>query len=496
MRKKQVLRATVGALAAMAMSAGICGTTIPSASAGPVEPPLKVETASKTITAESWDGDTFVELNVYAVAGRRPFEIRAYRTSYDRPITAWQAKVGPDQAIPPALVSTFSGLNKFFTVKVVDAKNKTVLERRLDFCPNASEQTRRRPDAPATSPYPVGCDSNPYSTGSVWGIEKGYGVRAVDYLDTKLRPGNYKITTAINPAYRELFEIPAAAASATVNLKVIKGTDEKRAAARKSQLRKQQESRGPATEPAEPVRPTGKALLAKPSGPLPDLRSLPAWGIMMDRGRYLDFSATVWNAGPSPLVVDGFRQDKNEDLMDAYQYFFNSAGKQIGSANVGTMEWDARDGHHHWHFTDFARYRLLDQDKKVVLRSQKEAFCLANTDAIDYTVKGANWKPENTDLHTSCGDRSSIGIREVLESGSGDTYVQSLPGQSFDLKGLKNGVYYIEVTANPDRKLCELSTTNNITYRKVTIGGTNGHRAVKVAKVGVINEPPPGDDEH
>jgi hypothetical protein len=390
-------------------------------------------------------------------------------------------------------VPTFDGLTKFFTVKVVDAKNKTVLERRLDFCPNGSQQVRRRPNAPATSPYPTGCGANPYSTGAVWGIEKGYGVRAIDYLEAKLRPGSYKLTTTINPSYRDLFEIPAASAAATVNLKVIKGTDEKRAALKSL---RQQESQAPASKAAKPVRPTGKALLAKPGGPLPDLRSLPAWGIRMDRGRYLDFSATVWNAGPSPLVVDGFRQDQNDDLMDAYQYFFNSSGKQIGYADVGTMEWDARDGHEHWHFTDFARYRLLDKDKKVVVRSQKEAFCLANTDMIDYTVKGANWKPENTDLHTSCGERSSIGIREVLASGSGDTYVQSLPGQSFDLKGLKNGVYYIEVTANPDRKLVELSTTNNTTYRKVTIGGTNGHRTVTVAKVGVINEPPPGDDEH
>lgn len=489
MKKIQVRRATVGALAAVAMSAGICGTTISPAIAGPVPPPLKLEVASKNITAESWEGDTAIELNLYAVAGRRPFEVRAVRTSYDRPITAWQVKIGPDRVLPAATVPTFDGLNKFFTVTIKDAKAKVVLQRRLDFCPSASEQTRRRPDAPATSPYPIGCAANPYTTGAVWGIQKGFGVRAVDYLETKLRPGRYTITTSIAESYRTLFDIPAAAATATVNLTVIKGTEDENGARRLT-------TRSPRTESPTPIKPSGRALIGRPAGPLPDLRSLPAWGIMIDRGRYLDFSATVWNAGPSPLVVDGFRQDHNDDLMDAYQYFFSRTGKQLGYAEVGTMEWDPRDGHHHWHFTDFARYRLLDKDKLVVLRSQKEAFCLANTDAIDYTIKGANWKPENTDLHTACGDRSSIGIREVLASGSGDTYVQSLPGQSFDLKGLKNGVYYIEVTANPDRKLVEVSTTNNTTYRKVTIGGTNGHRTVTVAKVGVINEPPPDGDEH
>ena len=62
------------------------------------------------------------------------------------------------------------------------------------------------------------------------------------------------------------------------------------------------------------------------------------------------------------------------------------------------------------------------------MRSGKEAFCLANTDAVDYTVKNANWHPDNTDLSTACGQENSISVREVLDVGSGDTYTQDLPG--------------------------------------------------------------------
>ena len=58
------------------------------------------------------------------------------------------------------------------------------------------------------------------------------------------------------------------------------------------------------------------------------------------------------------------------------------------------MEWDAREGHRHWHFTDFAQYNLLAADKKLAVRSGKEAFCLANTDAVDYTIPNAKWRPE------------------------------------------------------------------------------------------------------
>jgi hypothetical protein len=231
-------------------------------------------------------------------------------------------------------------------------------------------------------------------------------------------------------------------------------------------------------------RPTGKASV--PNVPKPDLRSLPAYGIQISDGGddvpgkdYLAFSANVWNAGPAQLVVDGFRSP-GKKLMDAYQYFYDADGKQVGYAPTGTMEWDPRPGHEHWHFTDFASYRLLKADQKEAVRSGKEAFCLANTDAVDYTVKNANWHPENTDLSTACGQENSISVREVLDVGSGDTYTQDLPGQSFDITDLPNGTYYIQVLANPEKRLQETDLNNNSALRKVVLGGKPGARTVKV----------------
>lgn len=51
---------------------------------------------------------------------------------------------------------------------------------------------------------------------------------------------------------------------------------------------------------------------------------------------------------------------------------------------------------------------------------------------VDHTVKGANWRPSNTDLHTACGGHESLGVREVLDTDSADTYGQYLaePRQS------------------------------------------------------------------
>ncbi|PAK27610.1 protein-lysine 6-oxidase, partial [Streptomyces sp. alain-838] len=248
--------------------------------------------------------------------------------------------------------------------------------------------------------------------------------------------------------------------------------------------------RAPALRPLS-KRPAGKPSV--PDVPKPDLRSLPAYGIVVSDGEqdvpgkdYLAFSANVWNAGPAQLVVDGFRSP-GKTKMDAYQYFYDAEGKQVGYTPTGTMEWDPRPGHMHWHFTDFASYRLLKADKKEAVRSGKEAFCLANTDAIDYTVKNANWHPYNTDLATACGEENSISVREVLDVGSGDTYSQDLPGQSFDITGVPNGTYYIQVLANPEKRLKETDLDNNSALRKIVLGGKPGKRTVTVPPHDLVN---------
>ena len=76
----------------------------------------------------------------------------------------------------------------------------------------------------------------------------------------------------------------------------------------------------------------------------------------------------------------------------------------------------------------------------------------------------------------------------MLASGWGDTYAQFRAGQSFNLRGLPNGMYYVAVIANPENRLVEASKDNNVALRKVFIGGTPGHRTVRVPQVGLIVE--------
>jgi hypothetical protein len=495
----------------------------------------------------------YLDLGTYLAVDGGPLEFRVNRPSYKQPLVARQyIRSGGTTTVrdlPGSMVRDFAGLKDFIRVTLTDGAGRRVAERKEGFCPN-NAAGRLRPDAPAVSRYPHGCfDSNPFVLGAVWGVERGWAANtyAGEYAAPLDVPaGEYTAAVSVTEPYRRLLGMAAKGVTVKVT---VRDAEVQQSAARSAAhsghgahdahgshgghadhragrpvpaalhgdspappaLPWALKRRGPSVAQAGdgPGRTDGSRLMPAlrpaerpPSGresvpdvPKPDLRSLPARDIAVSRGEpgdpagdYLVFSATVWNAGPAALVVDGFRAP-GEDLMDAYQYFYDAGGKQIGYTRTGTMEWDPRSGHEHWHFTDFASYRLLKADRKEAVRSGKEAFCLANTDVVDYTVKNANWHPYNTDLSTACGQRNSVSVREVLDVGSGDTYTQIRPGQSFDITDLPNGTYYIQVLANPEKRLRETDTGNNSAYRKVVLGGTPGARTVSVPPHDLIVSP-------
>ncbi|WP_405734237.1 lysyl oxidase family protein [Streptomyces sp. NBC_00028] len=556
-RARRVALAAAAALTVVVTGAGAAPGAGAAQAATPGKPKLKLIAASNAVTLDRWEGEpgVYLDLGTYVTVDNAPLEFQVKRKSYKDPVVAQQIlrdakgkKIG-SKALPAGLVKDFSGLPGFLEVSIKNAQGQEVSKPKGTFCPN-NASGRLRPDAPATSHYPESCPTNPFTLGSVWGVEKGWAANSstVDYdKPVDLPAGEYTAKVSVAKKYRDAFGIPNDQRTIKVTVRQIsdggggggagrgmsaqhgghdmagmsgmaghsmahhygpRGADEPTPGALSHAL----EDRGlahhlgdgaghtdgsriaPALKPNS-KRPTGRAGVAS-NVPKPDLRSLPAWDIAITDGEdgdvagkdYLAFSANVWNAGPAPLVVDGFRKP-GADLMDAYQYFYDAKGKQIGYAPTGTMEWDPRVGHEHWHFTDFASYRLLSADKQDIVKSGKEAFCLANTDAIDYTVKNANFKPYNTDLSTACGQQNSISVREVLDVGSGDTYTQYRPGQSFDVTDLPNGTYYIEVIANPEKRLQETNLKNNVALRKVVLGGTPGARTVQVPPVDLINAP-------
>ncbi|BCJ57658.1 lysyl oxidase family protein [Micromonospora endophytica] len=499
------------AFAVLTVGALVLGTG--AGTAAPVAAPeaqAQFIAATTSVTAERWAGEegVYLDLGTHLVAGKDPLEFRVKRSAYSKPIDAFQlvrGAGGKQRAVllPAGMVKDFTGLADFTHLKLIDSAGRTVVERDENFCPNDWGSTRTRVDAPDSTPYPTECAWNPFVLGGVWGIQAGWSAATSNWWSgpVNVADGSYTAEVSINPQYRKLLNIPDSAATLTLSVTVQSDDEGGRRAAEQLPSDSKQRvlgapgddehvAHGEAVSDSAPglkpgARPAVRAKAA-PQGPRPDLRSLPAWQIGVEQDEetghdQVTFNATVWNGGTSPLVVDGFRRTgSGSDLMDAYQYFYDANGTQVGYAQAGTMEWDARPGHDHWHFTDFAQYRLLNADKTIAVRSGKEAFCLANTDAVDLTLPYAKWRPTNTDLGTSCGRQTSVAVRQVLDIGSGDTYAQYLPGQSFDITDLPNGTYYIEVAANPDQRLQESNLNNNNSYRKIILGGTPGARTVTV----------------
>lgn len=448
----------------------------------PLASPLGIQ-APKKVVGYSWRGRVWTSLGIRLVAGAEPFEIWSNRASYDEPITSVWRTSGGDVPLPEGSMTNFAGLKNFLTLTYTRVRDGMVVKRqKVRVCFNGDSQ-RIRPDAPAESPYPWGCPWNPYTLGSVMGIEAGYASPLFEEWGRPIRIGNgkYDVTAAISKQWVDFFGIEEGDARTTTRLVVKK----------ESELRNQRTATSDTTPDAQPAAQPPKSEAAGEPVPAsaPDLKSLPAFDIGLNRsGTQLRFAATVWNGGGGPLVVDGFRSGDGNH-MDAYQYFYDEQGNETGYQPVGEFGWHGKN-HQHWHFENFARYRLLKADQTQAVKSRKASFCLANTDMVDYTIPRADWKPGNTDLSSDCGGSEALSLRQVLSNGSGDTYHQYRAGQAFPIKDLPDGVYYIAVEANAEGVLVEQETTNNVSLRKVRISTNErtGKRFVRVPKIGIIDE--------
>jgi hypothetical protein len=493
------MRRTLAALSAAALTATlgtVVGATVSTAGAT-VSTAGAVEAADAPFTLWSSDraigykipgrAKAWADLGLRLVGGPDGFEVRSQRPDYDSGIVTTWTSGAATGTLPQGTQRSFRSLRNLLTVDYRTLDGDLALRRKVSPCLNDWVSERVDPDAEPRNRYPWGCPWNPYTVGSVQGVQAGWAT-ALPTGRVALGTGRYDVTVKVSRVWARSLGLAPGDVDRTLRLVIKRFTEEDGHDHAYRQQAAQRERPASTTPRAAASEPT--ALSAGTTGPRPDLRSLPAFGIELNgKGTHLRFSANVWNGGDSPLVVDGFRRP-DEDVMDAYQYFFDANGDQVGYEQVGEMSYHEAN-HQHWHFEDFARYRLLNADRSEATRSGKVSFCLANTDAVDYTVPGADWHPETTDLNTACGESSSLSIREVLSSGSGDTYAQYRAGQAFRISNLANGWYWIAVEANPDGNLLEHDQTNNISYRKVWIGGTPEERRIKVPQVGVVEEKMP-----
>lgn len=419
-------------------------------------------------------------LGTFVAADGGELRIDVSRPSY----SGWRAaQVDGDSGaelreLPASTLDGLRGLDRFLRVEVrrlgkPNGKPLAVVAR--PFCPNSGGRERVDDSGPAIPRYAYGCgDAFPFVRGMAWGLDAGWATKP-RLGSVRVAPGRYRATIRITDPYRTLFEIAGTDAETAVKLRVKRP---RRHPGPNPVPIPLPELPGSAADAA--AAPLAAPVVADPDpATLPDLAALPLWNVRAQRRGKRDligFASSPWNAGPAPLTIEGFRQPGAE-VMDAYQYFFDSSGEVVGKAPAGSMHFHRARGHHHWHFEQFARFSLVKPGGGETVRSRKQSFCIVPTDPVDMTVLGAEWLPD-LNAGSSCGGPGSIWIRENLPAGWADTYYQSVAGQAFDVTSLPNGKYRVFTEVNPLGLLKEKSFVNNVAVREIVLRGRPGARYV------------------
>lgn len=208
------------------------------------------------------------------------------------------------------------------------------------------------------------------------------------------------------------------------------------------------------------------ADLLPPGTPLPDLQTIPPFGLqLISNGsgsrRVLRFSNSVANTGSAALELRG-DMDPETLVVTLIQEVPTLTGK-VAASRLGGFEYHPEHGH--WHWQGFSLYEIWSLGpnarlEQAQLNSGKVGYCMmdtgrANTAWLD-TLSPVNQIPIAAQAYTSCGWR-----RQGISPGWIDTYLRHLPGQSMDISDLTDGVYALRSVVDPEGLLVEADKSNN-----------------------------------
>jgi hypothetical protein len=454
-------------------------------------PILSVVSVLHHIDVTRYDGDPYLYLpsGVYLASPDGPFELDVTTEAgmlYIRQVVRTGERIQKFGLLPRDPRTNFSeGLFGFSKLELLDGSGNVLGASASPFCPNNGWPTRVNASGPDRPTYPFFC-GGPLTKSTVWGIDRGWAVPAFSsMLDPGVPDGDYTLRFSVTDRYVRALHLDPAATTVTVGITidtyVPPPCDPEPCPLPHGGARAARAARAAADSRVPQASDRSAPAIDTDARGLPDLAALPAHSMMTehtdDGHDRLDFGATIWNAGTGPLVIEGFRNN-DQPVMQATQFIYDR-GRRVGSAPAGAFEYDPQPGHEHWHYFGIANYDLLTGGGGVV-ESDKRSFCLAPTDAIDLVAPGAEWLPDRFGLGSACGGADAIWLREVLPAGWGDTYIQSLPGQSFDITTVPNGRYVVRVTADPTHQLREQRYNNNVANVTVELGGTPGDRTVEI----------------
>jgi hypothetical protein len=203
------------------------------------------------------------------------------------------------------------------------------------------------------------------------------------------------------------------------------------------------------------------ALATAPAGagtPKPDLTASAA-GFELDLDTNVPLGDVEENCASGATGVDLLRFDSrthnvgDADLAIGDPDCPNCATHPDAECGNPAFHCSPAGGHNHAHFTNYARYELLE-DGIVVRTGGKFGFCLEDT------------------LCEEPGSEKFTCEFQGLTAGCEDLYSKFLGCQYIDVTGLASGEYTVRVTVDPNNLIDESNNTNNSTEYPVTIEGT------------------------
>jgi len=194
---------------------------------------------------------------------------------------------------------------------------------------------------------------------------------------------------------------------------------------------------------------------------------------------WLDFITS--NVGPGPLEMQPLKRECDGDPgtntdRAAVQHVYGDTNEDgVFTPDVDEVVRNIRAGcfvyhavHGHWHFTNYARYRLVDLASGTTVASHsKVGFCMLDSVDLDATLPG---HPDSRE-YLGCPDLALQGI----SVGWGDIYSLSTPGQFIGINGVRDGTYCLVSTADPGNRILESDDTDNQTRSRVRIRGDRAH---------------------
>jgi hypothetical protein len=161
----------------------------------------------------------------------------------------------------------------------------------------------------------------------------------------------------------------------------------------------------------------------------------------------LRFSNGVANIGKGPLEVVRGQETRGRGarVAPAIQRIYHRDGAY---KERNARKFVHHEEHGHWHFEGFSSFELLNANRRRVLKSNKQAFCMIDVLLYSKTTGGP-------DTAQNFGDGCQDARVEGISVGWADVYWDELPGQFIDITDIDSGTYWVRSISNPDRSLKE-----------------------------------------